>query len=128
MTRLQIAATYAMVALGGATGSVLRFWLGSVIGHKAGAPFWGTLFVNVTGCFLIGLLGNLRENGPGEFDRYFLMIGVMGGYTTFSTFSLQTLELFHAGNTGLAALNVALSMGLCLLGVWLGATAGRSFW
>ena len=118
--------TYVQVALGGATGSVLRFWLGSVIGHKAGAPFWGTLFVNVTGCFLIGLLGNLRENGPGDFDRYFLMIGVMGGYTTFSTFSLQTLELFHAGNTGLAVLNVALSMMLCLLGVWLGAVAGRS--
>jgi CrcB protein len=126
MTRLQIAATYGMVALGGATGSVLRFWLGSVIGHKAGAPFWGTLFVNVTGCFLIGLLGNLRENGPGEFDRYFLMVGVLGGYTTFSTFSLQTLELFHAGSTSLAVLNVALSMVLCLLGVWLGAVAGRS--
>ena len=124
MTRLQIAATYLQVALGGALGSVLRFWLGSMIGHKAGAPFWGTLFVNVTGCFLIGLLGNLRENGPGEFDRYFLMVGVMGGYTTFSTFSLQTLELFHAGSTGLAALNVALSMGLCLLGVWLGHLLG----
>ena len=118
--------TYVQVALGGATGSVLRFWLGGLIGHKAGAPFWGTLFVNVTGCFLIGLLGNLRENGPGDFDRYFLMVGVMGGYTTFSTFSLQTLELFNAGSTGLAVLNVALSMGLCLLGVWLGATAGRS--
>ena len=116
--------TYLMVALGGALGSVLRFWLGSVIGHKAGAPFWGTLFVNVTGCFLIGLLGNLRENGPGEFDRYFLMVGVMGGYTTFSTFSLQTLELFHTGNTGLAVLNVALSMVLCLLGVWLGHSLG----
>jgi CrcB protein len=116
--------TYVQVALGGALGSVLRFWLGSVIGHKAGAPFWGTLFVNVTGCFLIGLLGNLRENGPGDFDRYFLMVGVMGGYTTFSTFSLQTLELFHAGNTSLAALNVALSMLLCLLGVWLGHLLG----
>jgi fluoride exporter len=116
--------TYLMVALGGALGSVLRFWLGGLIGHKAGAPFWGTLFVNVSGCFLIGLLGNLRENGPGEFDRYFLMVGVMGGYTTFSTFSLQTLELFHAGNTGLAALNVALSMALCLLGVWVGHALG----
>jgi CrcB protein len=116
--------TYIMVALGGALGSVLRFWLGSVIGHKAGAPFWGTLFVNVTGCFLIGLLGNLRENGPGEFDRYFLMVGVLGGYTTFSTFSLQTLELFRAGNPGLAAANVALSMLLCLLGVWLGHSLG----
>ena len=118
--------TYVQVALGGAVGSVLRFWLGGFIGHKAGAPFWGTLFVNVTGSFLIGLLGNLREDGPSEFDRYFLMVGVMGGYTTFSTFSLQTLELFRAGNPGLAAANVALSMVLCLLGVWLGATAGRS--
>ena len=108
--------TYVQVALGGATGSVLRFWIGSVIGHKAGAPFWGTLFVNGTGCFLIGMLGNLRENGPGDFDRYFLMVGVMGGYTTFSTFSLQTLELFRAGNPGLAALNVALSMVLCQIG------------
>jgi CrcB protein len=118
--------TYLMVALGGALGSVVRFWLGSIIGHKAGAPFWGTLFVNVTGCFLIGLLSNLREDGPGEFDRYFLMVGMLGGYTTFSTFSLQTLELFQAGSAGLAALNVALSMLLCLLGVWLGATAARS--
>ena len=118
--------TYVQVALGGAVGSVLRFWLGGIIGHRAGAPFWGTLFVNVTGCFLIGLLGNLRKNGPGDFDRYFLMVGVMGGYTTFSTFSLQTLELFRAGNPGLAVANVALSMVLCLLGVWLGATAGRS--
>ena len=116
--------TYLMVALGGALGSVLRFWLGGVIGHKAGAPFWGTLFVNVTGCFLIGLLGNLRENGPGEFDRYFLMVGAMGGYTTFSTFSLQTLELIHAGSMGLAAANVVLSVALCLLGVWLGHSLG----
>ena len=118
--------TYVQVALGGAVGSVLRFWLGTLAGTKAGAPVWGTLFVNVTGCFLIGLLANLRENGPGEFDRYFLMVGVMGGYTTFSTFSLQTLELFRAGNPGLAAANVALSMVLCLLGVWLGATVARS--
>lgn len=121
------ALAFLYVALGGALGSVLRFWLGSLIGHKAGAPFWGTLFVNVTGCFLIGLLGNLRENGPGEFDRYFLMGGVMGGYTTFSTFSLQTLELFHAGNTGPAVLNIALSMVLCLLGVWLGCLLGAQW-
>ena len=116
--------TYVQVALGGATGSVLRFWLGSVIGHKAGAPFWGTLFVNVTGCFLIGLLGNLRENGPSEFDRYFLMVGVMGGYTTFSTFSLQTLELLQKGSAPLALANIALSLVLCLLGVWLGHALG----
>jgi len=119
--------TYVQVALGGATGSVLRFWLGSVIGHKAGAPFWGTLFVNVTGCFLIGLLGNLRENGPAEFDRYFLMVGVMGGYTTFSTFSLQTLELLQKGSAPLALANIALSLVLCLLGVWLGHALGAQW-
>ena len=119
--------TYVQVALGGATGSVLRVWLGSVIGHKAGAPFWGTLFVNVTGCFLIGLLGNLRENGPGEFDRYFLMVGVMGGYTTFSTFSLQTLELLQKGSAPLALANIALSLVLCLLGVWLGHALGAQW-
>jgi|688.fasta_scaffold179316_2 CrcB protein len=119
--------TYVQVALGGATGSVLRFWLGNVIGHKAGAPFWGTLFVNVTGCFLIGLLGNLRENGPGEFDRYFLMVGVLGGYTTFSTFSLQTLELLQKGSAPLALANIALSLVLCLLGVWLGHALGAQW-
>jgi CrcB protein len=119
--------TYVQVALGGATGSVLRFWLGSVIGQKAGAPFWGTLFVNVTGCFLIGLLGNLRENGPAEFDRYFLMVGVLGGYTTFSTFSLQTLELLQKGSAPLALANIALSLVLCLLGVWLGHALGAQW-
>ena len=119
--------TYVQVALGGATGSVLRFWLGSVIGHKAGAPFWGTLFVNVTGCFLIGLLGNLRENGPAEFDRYFLMVGVLGGYTTFSSFSLQTLELLQKGSAPLALANIALSLVLCLLGVWLGHALGAQW-
>jgi CrcB protein len=119
--------TYVQVALGGATGSVLRFWLGSVIGQKAGAPFWGTLFVNVTGCFLIGLLGNLRENGPAEFDRYFLMVGVLGGYTTFSSFSLQTLELLQKGSAPLALANIALSLVLCLLGVWLGHALGAQW-
>ena len=119
--------TYVQVALGGATGSVLRFWLGRVLGPKAGAPFWGTLFVNVTGCFLIGLLGNLRENGPGEFDRYFLMVGVLGGYTTFSTFSLQTLELLQKGSAPLALANIALSLVLCLLGVWLGHALGAQW-
>ena len=119
--------TYLMVASGGALGSVLRFWLGSLVGQKAGAPFWGTLFVNVSGCFLIGLLGNLRENGPAEFDRYFLMVGVMGGYTTFSTFSLQTLELFQKGSVPLALANIALSLVLCLLGVWLGHALGSQW-
>ena len=118
--------TYLMVAFGGALGSVLRFWLGTLVGMKAGAPFWGTLFVNVTGSFLIGLAASFEKNGPSDFTKHFVMIGIMGGFTTFSAFSLQTFELFRAGSTGVAMLNVSLSLVLCLLGVWLGATAGRS--
>ena len=116
--------TYLMVALGGALGSVLRFWLGGVIGQKAGAMFWGTLAVNIVGCFAIGLASSFEKGGPSDFTRHFVMVGILGGFTTFSAFSLQTLELFRAGNPGLAAANVALSMVLCLLGVWLGHSLG----
>ena len=112
------------VAIGGAIGSVLRFWLGGWVASKAGAALWGTLFVNVTGSFLIGALAALGSNHP--LLRYLLMFGVMGGYTTFSAFSLQTLDLFRDGNTTLALANVALSMILCLVGVWLGFVAGRN--
>ena len=70
--------------------------------------------------FLIGIFGNSREDGPSEFDRYFIMVGIMGGYTTFSTFSLQTLALAQDGEWLEAGLNVILSLVLCLLGVWLG--------
>ena len=116
--------TCLMVALGGALGSVLRFWLGTLIGTKAGAPFWGTLAVNIVGCFVIGLASSFEKGGPSDFTRHFVMVGILGGFTTFSAFSLQTLELFRAGNPGLAAANVALSMVLCLLGVWLGHSLG----
>jgi CrcB protein len=112
------------VAIGGALGSVLRFWLGGWFASKVGAAMWGTLFVNVTGSFLIGLLAATGSSHP--MMRYLLIVGVMGGYTTFSAFSLQTLELFQKGDTTLALANVALSMVLCLAGVWLGFVAGRN--
>jgi fluoride exporter len=112
------------VAIGGALGSVLRFWLGGWMASKAGAAIWGTLFVNVTGSFLIGAIAAIGSNHP--MLRYFLMVGVMGGYTTFSAFSLQTLDLFRDGNTALALANIGLSMILCLVGVWLGYVAGRN--
>jgi fluoride exporter len=112
------------VALGGALGSVLRFWLGGVLGEKAGAPFWGTIAVNVLGSFLIGICAGMRA---GDFTRHFLMIGILGGFTTFSSFSLQTLELLQRGSVNLACANVALSLVLCMLGVWLGHVCGRAF-
>lgn len=113
-----------LVAAGGAIGSVLRFWLGGWVASKVGAPFWGTLFVNVTGSFLIGALDALFSSQP--WIRYLLMIGVMGGYTTFSSFSLQTLEMLQKGDMMVALANVAGSVILCMLGVWLGFLAGRA--
>ncbi|MBT6117460.1 MAG: fluoride efflux transporter CrcB [Rhodospirillaceae bacterium] len=89
---------------------------------------WGTLAANVSGCFLIAFLAVLAlADGRPLLDltaRQFLMVGVLGGYTTFSAFGLQTLELALAGDWGSAGLNVALSLVLCLGAVWLGWLAG----
>lgn len=117
--------TYFLVAMGGAIGTTLRFWLGGLIANWVGQTFpWGTLVINVTGSFVIGLFATLtapdgRVLIPGEW-RQFVMIGICGGYTTFSSFSLQTLMLAQDGELLGAGLNIGLSLGLCLLGVWLG--------
>jgi CrcB protein len=124
--------TYLWIALGSALGGVLRFWLSSVTGRwfesLLGAPptlaFLGTVFVNVTGSFLIGLLAGL---GPMPFTRQLFMIGVLGGYTTFSSFSLQTLELAHEGRWLHAGGNVVLSVVLALAAVWLGHACGAAW-
>jgi len=117
--------TYLLVAIGGAFGSTLRYWLGGLIANAVGQTFpWGTLVINVTGSFAIGLFGALtapegRVFVPGEW-RQFFMVGICGGYTTFSSFSLQTLTLANDGEWGWAGLNIILSVALCLFGVWLG--------
>ena len=112
------------VALGGAIGSVLRFWVGGWVASKFGAPIWGTLFVNVTGSFAIGMLAAMGSGHP--IMRYLLIVGVMGGFTTFSAFSLQTLDLLQNGHAMMAVANVGLSVFVCLLAVWLGYVAGRN--
>ncbi|MDQ2867821.1 MAG: fluoride efflux transporter CrcB [Verrucomicrobiota bacterium] len=117
--------SYLMVALGGALGSVARFWVSGAIAVWIGETFpMGTLFVNVTGSFLIGMFAAFTAPdgrawaSPGL--RQFFMIGVMGGYTTFSSFSLQTLSLAREGEWLFAALNAIGSFTLCLAAVWLG--------
>ncbi len=109
------------VALGSAAGGVLRFWLGAVAARWLGAPHLGTIFVNVTGSFLIGLIAG---RGATPAAQQLLMIGLLGGYTTFSSFSLQTLELAHEGRFATAGANVVLSVTLSLVAVWLGHGAG----
>ena len=116
---------YLLVAIGSALGGTSRYWLSGVIASRIGETFpWGTMIINITGSFAIGLFGTLtgpegRLFVPGPW-RQFFMIGVCGGYTTFSSFSLQTLALAQGGEWAKAGLNIAGSVILCLIGVWLG--------
>jgi CrcB protein len=108
------------IALGGAAGSVIR----AVIGMSLHARFpWATLLVNTAGSLLIGwLMTRLGGLEPDAFSRWhaLLVVGFCGGFTTFSTFSWQTLELMQRGEWAAAVTNVLLSVTLCLLAVWLG--------
>jgi len=122
---------YLLIALGGALGSVSRYWLAETIAVRFDGPFpWGTLFVNVTGCILIGLFAAVTGSGwrqlPPLETRAFLMIGLCGGYTTFSAFSLQTLSLLRLGDWPRAIAYVLGSVLLCLVGVWLGELLGTA--
>jgi CrcB protein len=120
---------YLAVALGGALGSVARYAVSLAAARWLGATFpWGTLLVNVAGSFAIGLLAALvtADGRPalGDGARAFVMIGILGGFTTFSSFSLETLTLARDGALGAAAANASLSLVSCLGAVWLGfATA-----
>ena len=111
------------IALGGAIGSVTRYFASEALARAVGPAFpWGTLFVNVSGSLLIGFVAGW-EGGNGRlmesaFVRQFLLVGICGGYTTFSAFSLQTLALLQVGDYGRAGLNVASSVLLCVLAAW----------
>ena len=120
--------TYLWVALGGALGSVARHACSTAAARWLGAGFpYGTLFVNVAGSFAIGLLAALvASNGRPLLSldaRAFVLVGVLGGFTTFSSFSLETLELARGGALAAAGANVALSVVLCLSAAWLGFVA-----
>ena len=122
---------YLWIALGSALGGVLRYWFAGLaakgIEAMLGAPhsmaFAGTMFVNVSGSFAIGLIAAL---GPTDFSKQLFMIGLLGGYTTFSSFSLQTLELAHEHRWLHAGGNVLLSVALSLVAVWLGHLCGAA--
>jgi CrcB protein len=118
-------ALYLLIALGGALGSVARFALNGAISAQFGETFpWGTFLVNVTGSFVIGFFATLTGPEGRVFasapTRLFFMTGVCGGYTTFSSFSLQTLNLARDGDWLRAGANTVGSVIACLVAVWLG--------
>ena len=123
--------TYALIGLGGAIGSMLRAGLSAAMTALTGPAFpWGTILINVVGSFVIGFFGTLTAT-DGRFavppgTRAFVMVGLCGGFTTFSSFSLQTFDLLRDGRIGQALANVALSVLLCLGIVAAGCATARA--
>lgn len=122
---MNTALTYLSIALGGALGSVARFFCAEWIVARWPSAFpFGTLFVNVLGSLIIGMAAAMGESDARIqlplLARQFIMIGILGGYTTFSSFSLQTLMLMRNGAWLLAAVNAAASVFLCVLAAWAG--------
>jgi len=139
-----VASQLGLVALGGGIGGMARVWVSEAVAVRTGGRFpWGTLAVNTSGALLIGVLaallgvsaadspwgaggavGTPGDQGVGAWS--FLAVGLLGSYTTVSSFSLQTFSLIQGREWGRAGANVALSFGLCLVGAWVGLQVGRS--
>ena len=120
---------YWMVGLGGFAGAIARFWLGEYIGNRMGTRFpYGTFAINISGSFLIGLVVTvLAERTHWNMSwRYLIPIGFIGAYTTFSTFELEAFESMRDGQILIAFLNVALSVVIGFVAVWLGVITGRT--
>ncbi|MFK5970627.1 MAG: fluoride efflux transporter CrcB [Candidatus Marithrix sp.] len=117
----------AAIAIGGAVGALLRFWVSSGIYYILGKEFpYGTLAVNILGSFLMGFLYILfLERIVSSELRAIVLIGLLGAFTTFSTFSIETMNLLLDGEQTKALLNIFLSVGLCLLATWMGMLLAR---
>lgn len=123
---------YLWIAIGSALGGVARYWCSLMAARVLGETFpWGTLIVNIVGSLIIGFFATIA--GPdgrlfvGTTARQFVMVGLCGGFTTFSSFSLQTLNLMHDGEWLYVGLNIGASVILCLLAVWIGHVAAANF-
>ena len=116
--------TLAFIAAGGALGAMMRFLSQATVYELVGKTFpYGTLFVNVTGSFLMGLLSIflVEKFNLGAEWHLAILVGVLGSFTTFSTFSIETLVLFEQGDMLKAMTNILLSVVLCVAAVWMGA-------
>ena len=116
------------IAAGGAIGALLRYWTSLAVHSRLGSGFpYGTLMVNVLGSLLMGFLyiWLIERIAAGATLRAFLLIGVLGAFTTFSTFSMETLNLVEGGQLGKALLNVVVSVTVCMTAAALGIFAAR---
>ncbi len=120
------------VGLGGFAGAVLRYLASGWVQHATGSPSfpWGTMVVNVAGCLVIGALSYLADTRGiiHPEARLFLIVGVLGGFTTFSAFGNETMNLIRDGENLLAAANVLASVFLCLGAVWAGRAIAVTIW
>ncbi|BAK83602.1 fluoride efflux transporter CrcB [Komagataeibacter medellinensis] len=119
-----------LIGFAGAGGTLLRYWLGMATARWSQVLPWGTIMINVTGSFAIAFFGTLTAaNGRlpvSETGRLVFMVGLCGGYTTFSSFSLQTLDLLRNGSPARALFNIGLSVGLCMASVTAGYMAAQA--
>ena len=121
------------VAAGSALGGVARYWMALGVARLTGPAFpWGTILINIVGSFVIGFFGSLTAAGSGRIAvppdvRTFVMVGICGGFTTFSSFSLQTLDLLRDGRAPQALANILLSVALCLAAVAIGHYGATAF-
>lgn len=120
---------YLAIGVGGFTGAIARYMLGSYIGSRYGVRFpYGTFVINMTGSFLIGfILALLARTTASQYWRYLIPIGFIGAYTTFSTFEYETLRVIQDGQVTVGLLNVVLSVIVGFVAVWAGAAMGRVF-
>jgi CrcB protein len=120
---------YLLIGLGGAIGSISRYVLSRMVYYSAGESFpYGTLAVNIIGCFLIGLLMSVMQErlvtSPNY--RYLLVIGLLGGFTTFSSFSYETFELMRMGSITASLFNILYTVAGCLASTWCGYMIGKN--
>jgi len=117
-----------VVGLGGAVGAILRWWVGVLMSHLLAPVFLGTLVVNLAGSFLVGVLliwfqGKLPIN---DVLRTGIVVGLLGGFTTYSAFSMEAVNMMMAGFYGRASAYVVVTVAVCLMGTWGGVMLGRS--
>ncbi len=118
-----------LIGLAGLIGTLLRYWLSGLVARQYGETFpWGTMAVNLSGCFVAGVIFYLTEERflVNPTLRTVIMIGLLGGFTTFSSYGLQTFTLLRDGELGLATLNIGVSNLLGLIMVWTGYVIAKA--